>query len=191
MPEHNPKLRHLLIHATAATEKYVPRSTGGRGAQFPQRNRRAHGKKLIGQLDQLTKEAKELGQKRIAFGLDAKEGICLTFESEPDFDLKLDSLEFLRSGIELLAVRKEGKKTLATVFVPEGKLRHFENLVKGYLKRESPSGKPKNQALVDSISEIRRAALEALWMDGRRDLPASNQQIWWEVWLRVGKDRLV
>lgn len=187
-PEH-PHLPHLTIRGTAASEKYVPPATGGRESQFPQRNRQAHGKKLLRQLQELAKEAEALGQERTALGIDAQEGICIEFESEPGFDLKLDSLERIRSGIELLAVRQEGNKTFATVFVPEGKLKHFEHLISSYIKEKTQSGKPKHQPVVTTIAGIRKAALEALWMDDRRELPADNQTIWWEVWLRVGNDR--
>jgi hypothetical protein len=187
-PEH-PHLPHLTIRGSAASEKYVPPATGGREFQFPQRNRQAHGKKLLRQLQELAKEAEALGQERTALGIDAQEGICIEFESEPGFDLKLDSLERIRSGIELLAVRQDGNKTFAAVFVPEGKLKHFEHLISSYIKEKTQSGKPKHQPVVTTIAGIRKAALEALWMDDRRDLPPDDQTIWWEVWLRVGNDR--
>lgn len=182
----SPNLPHLIIRGTAASEKYIPPDLGGRKAPFPQRNRQVHGKKLLKQLQEVAGEAKALGQERTALGIDAPDGICIQFESEPGFDLKLDSLERIRSGIELLAVREEGEKTIATVFVPEGKLKHFESLVSQYLKEKTPQGKPKHAALITTIASIRKAALEALWMDERHDLPTGNQQIWWEVWLRVG-----
>jgi hypothetical protein len=46
----------------------------------------------------------------------------LQFESDPEFELKFESLEVIRSGIELLTVQMVGEKNQATVFVPEGKL---------------------------------------------------------------------
>jgi hypothetical protein len=182
----NTHLPHLIIRGTAAREKYVPPSLGGIRPQFPKVNRHTHGKKLLKQLKKLEAEAKALGEERDALGLDAQDGICIQFESAPGFELKLDSLERMQSGIELLSVQQEGEKTIAVVFVPEGKLKHFENLLTQYVEQESPSGKPKNEALITTIANIRKAALEALWMDGRQELPAEGQRIWWEVWLRVG-----
>lgn len=179
-------LPHLIIQGTAASEKYVPPSTGGTASKFPRRNRKAHGKKLLKQLKKLEAEAKAMGEEREVLGIDAQEGICIQFESASGFELKLDSLERMRSGIELLSVHQEGKKAIAIVFVPEGKLKHFETLVTQYIKQESPSGKPKNEALITTIANIRKAALDALWMDGRQDLPVDGRRIWWEVWLRVG-----
>lgn len=183
----NTHLPHLIIRGTATSEKYVPPSLGGTDRQFPKLNRQTHGKKLLKQLKKLEAQAKTLGEERDTLGIDAQDGICIQFESTPGFDLKLDSLERVRSGIELLSVHQEGEKTIAVVFVPEGKLKHFENLVLQYLQQESPTGKPKNEALITTIANIKKAALEALWMDGRQELPAEGQRIWWEVWLRVGK----
>jgi hypothetical protein len=184
----SPNLPHLIVRGTAASEKYIPPDLGGKKASFPPRNRQLHGKKLLKQLQRVAEEAEALGQERTALGIDAPDGICIQFESEPGFDLKLDSLERIRSGIELLSVRQEGERTIATVLVPEGQLKHFESLVLQYLKEKTPHGKPKNEALVTTISSIRKAALEALWMDERHELPTGNQRVWWEVWLRVGND---
>src|SRR5262249_14347173 len=47
---------------------------------------------------------------------------------------------------------------------------------------------PKNQRLVDSISEISKAVLDALWTD-EVSLPRAGEPISWEVWLRTGADR--
>lgn len=157
---------------------------------FPPRNRKAHGKQLLKQLDRLAKEAKTQGAQRKAFALDAEGGIYVTFESEPGFEMKLGSLEAVRSGIELLAVNERNGKTFATVFIPEGKLDHFIKLVNAYLDEETKKGRPKNQPLIDSISDIHKAVLDELWTDDPQELPSDqNKQIRWEVWLRVGKDR--
>jgi hypothetical protein len=123
MPEHDqPSLRHILVTRTASTEKYVPPASGGRQVSFPPRSRRTHGKQLLKQLERVAREAAALGIERKAFARDAEGGIYVTFESEPGFEIKLESLEVLRSGIELLTVTQKDGKTLATVFIPEGKL---------------------------------------------------------------------
>lgn len=73
--------------------------------------------------------------------------------------------------------------TRATVYVPRGQLGYFERKVEQYLNEDSKSGRPKNEALVASIEDIRLATLQSLWTDAM-DLPPSGQPIWWEVWLR-------
>jgi hypothetical protein len=143
----------------------------------------------LNKLEHLRQEAEAVSNEQRSFGIDVGNGFYLQFESEPGFDLKIDSLEYMRSGIELLAVKESAEKTLATCFVPEGKLTHFIKLVSQYLENDTPKGKPRNQRLIDSISDLRKAALEALWMDDIETFPIDNEEIWWEIWLRVGNDR--
>jgi len=108
-------------------------------------------------------------------------------ESEPNFNLALESLDRRRDNIELLAVRERGQSTLATVMVPEGKLAAFEKLVESYRTQQTKSGIPKNQRLVANIRDIRRAAVESLWTDSGA-LPPAQAPLWWEVWLRKADD---
>src|SRR5258708_2210697 len=184
--EHRPQ---ILVVGTATTEKYIPTPLRGKNYTTPPRNRQAHASKLLQQLAVARQEAVTLGEERKAYGVDAGTGLYVEFESEPEFDLKLESLEFLPSGIELVAVREEEGKTFATVYVPEGKLTRFEKIITAYLEKTTPKDKPKNQPLVDSISAIRRAVLRELWTDDAAEFPPENAQMWWEVWLRVCDDR--
>jgi hypothetical protein len=190
MPDNEPnKLFHILIANTARTEPYTSPSSGGKTFQLPQRQRLTHGQKLQRQFDQLREEAQGVIAEQKAFGIDAGNGIYIQFESEPEFELKFESLEAIRSGIELLAVQQIDNKTYATVFVPEGKLDILAKKIADYLEKDTKKGQPRNKDLVESISEIQQAALEALWTDEREVLPAEDQQeIWWEVWLRAGND---
>jgi hypothetical protein len=75
------------------------------------------------------------------------------------------------------------------VFVPDGKLGYFLKRIEAYREADTPprrdgTTRPKNQDLVESISSIRLAALEALWTDDPRLYPGANQDLTWEVWLR-------
>lgn len=119
-------LPHLLVQNTASTHDYS-RPQGGSGGSFqtPARNRAQHAEQLIQQIEALrSRETDITGQQR-AFGLDVGNGIYLSFESEPDFELKFQSLEYQPGGIELCAVKHDDDRTIATVFVPEGKLEFF------------------------------------------------------------------
>jgi hypothetical protein len=89
------------------------------------------------------------------------------FESEPNFPLKFESLDLAKSGIELCNVKTHADNTMqATVFVPDGKLKLFLNKVTAYRdedttpRNERSVARPKNQDLVESISDIQLAALE-------------------------------
>ncbi|MGH8602404.1 MAG: S8 family peptidase, partial [Gammaproteobacteria bacterium] len=161
-----------------------PKSGRAKPTKTPPRDRQNHAGSLIRELTSIEKTAPEIVRDQKAFGLDALNGIYLSFESEPDFDLKFDSLEFQPSGIELCSVKSADNRTIATVFVPEGKLAHFLNKITAYKDEDTRKGKPKNKPLVESISHIRLAALEALWTDPADLFPAPSEVIWWEVWLR-------
>jgi Subtilase family len=178
------KFPHLLLKDSTVTEPYTSTITRGPGFKFPTRNRQDHGAFLKAQLEHLKEEEYALEQQRVAFGIDAGKGICLQFESEPGFLLKLESLESLPSHVELLSSKEIEGKMYATVLVPEGKLAHFVKRVEKYLTEETPKEQPKYQPMIDSIAAIRRAALDALWTDDKEVFPLDNQAIWWEVWLR-------
>jgi subtilase family protein len=125
-----------------------------------------------------------------AEGVDGGHGIYLQFESAPGFDLKFESLDFAPSGIELCAVRSlPNNLTQATVFVPDGKLAFFLKRITAYRDEDTKPNedgetRPKNEDLVASISNIRIAALEALWTDQSELFPGADQDATWEVWLR-------
>ena len=118
-------------------------------------------------------------------------GLQIEFESFPDVELAFESLARERSGIELLNVRQDGQRTLATVFVPDGKLEVFENLVRAYLDvSKDKKGGPSNRKLLNAIAEIRAATLNALWTDDPEVFPSEDGEVfWWEVWLPVRGDR--
>ena len=189
MPENiPPQLPHILVTGTARPTPYTSPSSGRKSFKFPPRQRENHGRSLLVKFQRLREEAERVSAEQRAFAIDAESGIYVQFESEPDYDLKFESLEARQSGIELLSVQQREHKTLATVFIPEGKLEIFTNKIEKYLKEETEKGIPKNQPLVESISDIRRAALEALWTDDSTELPDDDETIWWEVWLRAGDD---
>jgi hypothetical protein len=101
----------------------------------------------------------------------------------------LKQLETERSGIELVNVRIVNNITLALVFVPNGKLKHFITRFTEYLTKTKKEGEPRHQELIDSIEKIRSAALESFWMEpGGIPFPSPTAIISWEVWLRVGRN---
>ena len=125
-------------------------------------------------------------------GMEDGLGIQVEFESFPGIELAFESLARERQGIELSNVRHEGDRTRATVFVPDGKLAHFENLVRDYLgeKRDSAGRARDNRRLIDAIERIRAASLRALWTDLPEAFPANDEApFWWEVWLPARRQR--
>ena len=119
-------------------------------------------------------------------GLEDGLGLQVEFESFPDVELAFESLARERQGIELLNVRHDENRTLATVFVPDGKLGHFERLIRDYMKQKRDrAGRPRdNRRLIDAIRQIRAAGIRALWTDDDELFPAAEEgPLWWEVWL--------
>src|SRR5206468_3132817 len=55
-------------------------------------------------------------------------------------------------------------------------------------RTENGPTRPQNQDLVEGISEIQLAALEALWTETDLPFPNPQQAITWEVWLRRSKE---
>ena len=183
--ESRERLPHILIKDTATTNRYTrPTGGGGSGSDLPPRNRKNHAKQLLAQLVAIQEEEPDIVSQQKALGLDAGWGIYISFESEPDFDLKFKSLEFQRSGIELCAIKQFERKTVATVFVPEGKLGYFLKKISQYRDKDTLKGNPRNKDLVEGISAIKLATLKALWTDDAELFPEADHEIWWEVWLR-------
>ncbi len=176
--------RHFILEGVTETEAYRYPGGGDGGTAIPTRDRVGHGRGLLDQIDGLRVEAQSARDAEIP-------DLQVEFESFPDVELAFESLERERSGIELLNVRHLENRTLATVFVPDGKLVIFENLISAYLdeSKDTRTG-PKNHRLLNAISAIRSASLQALWTDAAEEFPSAAQEpVWWEVWLPVRGDR--
>ena len=159
---------------------------------IPQRDRAQHGRALLSQIDELQPYSEQARRAQEAAGLVDGLGIQVEFESFPDIELAFESLARERSGIELYNVRHADNRTCATVFVPDGKLSHFERLVRDYLaEKKDRRGHPRdNKKLLETIQQIQAASLQALWTDDPVLFPQSQEEtFWWEVWLPVRQDR--
>lgn len=186
-------LPHLFPKDTAATEDFISPSRGGRSPSVPPRNRQQHSTQLLQKLDVLKGLEKERAAQYAQAHLPGGMGLQVAFASFPEIELVAESLARDRSGIELMAVTRQDQNTVATVWVPEGKLAHFERLLADYVgeKRDKNDRPRDNRALIDSISDIRAATFNSIWTDSLEVRPQSVQDaIWWEVWLPVHDSRL-
>ena len=183
--------RHFIIEGFAETQAYRSPQQGGSRVVVPVRDRARHARALQRQLAVVRRRADAARDPQQAAGLDEL-GLRVEFESFPDIELAFESLARDRSGIELLNVRHVGDRTHATVFVPDGRLDHFERLIGDYLEEKQDSiGRPRdNRRLLDAIRRIRAASLRALWTDTDTEFPTEDEgSLWWEVWLPVRTDR--
>ena len=185
--------RHFILDGVTETEPYrYPGAGGGAPSEVPARNRDQHGGALQRQIGELRGVAEVARDAQQAAGMEDGLGLQVEFESFPEIELAFESLARDHWGIELLNVRHEDNRTHATVFVPDGKLDHFERLIREYLEEARDGiGRPRDhQRLIDAIREIRAASLRALWTDSTDVYPTPDDgAVWWEVWLPVRRDR--
>jgi len=180
MPDNNtPTFSHIVLDGLASTEPFRAPSGSGRSKHAPMQDRKAHGNKLRSQLSELPVVDHSEDESPEA------DGLQIEFESFPDIELAFESLAQERSGIELRNVRRDGARTLATVFVPAGKLSRFETILANYLADKQGAGGRSldHKALVNTIANIREATIAALWTDEGPFPDDMNEAIWWELWL--------
>ncbi len=180
--------RHILLSGPSRTQGYTNPRRGSSTDRIPKnRDRDLHSAYLQERLRQTWSEV----DRQLAVVQVERHGAYLEFESEPGFDLAIQSLENIRSGIRLLNIRKEGgessQRTLATVYVPHRQRGYFLKKIEAYALEHGPSNKPKNAKLVDSISDIRKAVLKSFWRSDENDLIPGDDPEWVEVWLQGDK----
>jgi hypothetical protein len=191
---------HIVLQNPPDVHSYRSLQQYGRTLQIPTRNRDAHSRYLKQKLQEAWEEA---ANQEVVYHVTRK-GIYLEFQGEPGFDLITKSLEDMRSKkIRLLNVREEttpkrdtttgaeedGKTTYATVYVEKEKIESFFNKIEKYATEiDSRSNKPKNQKLINSISEIKTAIeLHSFWQDTKQLIPG-REKTWCEVWLSTDND---
>lgn len=193
MPENTgKKYRHFILAGYSESEKFSRPPLVIEKKPLPARDRVVHGGRLLGQIAELRPGFEVARAAQEEAGLEGGFGLQVEFESFPDIDLAFESLSRERAGIELLNVRHTDHHTSATVFVPDGKLEHFEGLIQNYLaEKRDKAGRPRdNSTLLNTINQIRSATLQALWTDAPEEFPTSDDEtFWWEVWLPVQEDR--
>jgi hypothetical protein len=183
------KRRHFILQNTSRADKFTAHPAGGGSTlNVPARSRQQHGAFLLDKINSLKPTMAKAVQNQRRLELKSGLGLQIQFSSLPGVGLAFESLANETKKIELLSVRHEGSQTFANVFVPDGKLAHFEKYVSDYLKeRKDCRGQPRDhQKLLDAISSIRAAEVRALWTDDPGLLPADiTTAFWWEVWLPV------
>jgi len=181
------KRPHFVLSNTSETKPFTtPKSSRGESQPLPELNRAQHGASLQTQLDALKPIADFAAASQQLMGLEGGAGLQIQFQSQSGIALAFESLANDPQHIELLSIRKEGDNTYANVFVPDGKLAHFEKYVTEYLEeKKNKNGDPiDHRPLLETIASIRAAELRALWTDELELLPQNlDEAFWWEVWL--------
>jgi len=186
--------KHFILNGVTSTERYQAPRQMVESSIIPTRDRQCHGSALLSQIESLKPLFNESRSAHEQAGFDTGSGLMIEFEGFDDIELAFNSLSRENQGIELLNVRKDPEnehKISATVFVPDGKLVKFENIITAYLEeRCDRNGKPRDhRKLIDTIQDIRAASLRALWTDDFEVFPVAGESLWWEVWLPIRNDR--
>ncbi|MFB1480542.1 hypothetical protein [Corallococcus sp. RDP092CA] len=171
--------KHILVPGPPTAEEYKPH---GRKIDVtkpaPPASRAKHGKALERALKAAVVEA---NKRRDEAGIEvhgAVPGLYVQFESQPDVPLQVSSLEDSRQGIEVVAVShsktdepEPRRIERATVFVPDGKVKHFLKRFESYSKTTPKKERERRyEDMIDPVATLRLATLRGLWK-GRRAHP--------------------
>lgn len=150
----------------------------------PQRNRQAHGTRLLRQVQSLVRESVRLNQERAQHELPNQAGMTVAIEVRPKGALDPKTFEWKRDGVEVLTVGGGDAFDLVTIHVPDGKLSALERRVEEYVHKDNAAGtKPANASLINAIENVRRAAFAELWTHNAAPPPDAEVR-WYQVWLR-------
>ncbi len=136
--------KHIFLSGNVKKEKYKTAETGGGSANIPQRNRATHSENLLRQFQSIWAERQQLNQQREAEQIPTREGTYLAFKSASNHDLITKSLEDLRKNIRLLNIKEvqideDNIETIATVYIPRGKEKHFIDKISKYQSENNSS----------------------------------------------------
>lgn len=198
MPEQaQDKRPHLVLVNTSKAQGFTALSNGGGKPVIPQPDRAKHGAALMTQLQELKPIAQQVVEAQKEQDLESGFGLQIQFLGIPNVALAFESLGYEigrdpKKQIEVLSVNSADGVTHANIFVPDGKLAHFEKYVEDYLAERTKANGDSydHHALLNTISSIRSAELKALWTDAPELYPADDDEMfWWEVWLPVRGNR--
>jgi hypothetical protein len=156
----------------------------------PARVRARHAQKLGHAIGAAVQQARhKLGARDQAVA-EGEKGFYLEFEIPAAEREAVQDLENKPAKIELVAVKPTAdnqEMISATVFVPERSADFFAKKVEAYRDENTKSGKPRNEALVARIEDVRLGAVRSLFTDDMALFPTVGRQAWWEVWVRDGR----
>lgn len=167
-----------------------PRSPRDRFKLFS-RTREAHGRRVKNQFQTAISEFEDRAIEENE-DLYSEDIIYLEFESEPGFNFKTDRFD---SGYDYykLSYSKTQKRLIdgeekeiqkIGVYINKRGISKFLEKIEQYAEKDTPTGKPRHEKLFVNIASIRAATLECFWTEPTESFPESEEDVWWEVWLR-------
>ena len=193
MADENKRNRpHIFLPEQGNAQDYTARGTGG-GDNLgpPPRDREAHADHLTKALTAAIAAGEKLIAERDTSLSGGVPGFYLEFELHKDQIDIIDRLEKRKtkklSAIELASIRHISEdKIAATVYVPDEQKDYYLSKVDEYRHKDTITGKPANQPLIDAIDTIRLARVQSFFTDNPTIFPNTGELTWWEVWLNQG-----
>jgi hypothetical protein len=185
MPDGNELKAHIVFSGRNTSEHYTSPQSGGKKFVIQQRNPSVHGQTIKDKLVEIKERQEEIQDEPVQAGFILEDVTYIDFISDHNFELAFDSFEDARSGkYRLLSCVKENDQYRALVAVTAKGVSSFIKKVEAYSAELTRFGKPKNNKLFSNIIDIRLASLKSFWNEPTLNFPNTNDQIWWEVWLR-------
>lgn len=195
------KLPHIVLTEPPESSLYTTTKPGRGGNASPIRDRIPHGQFLQRQFTHAWQQA----DNEMAVCHSNRNGVYIEFQSDPNTELELQSLENLPKRIRLLNVRKViraeiaddiGREeqqaiVLATVYVPHVQKQFFLDRLEGYINEETAKGVPKNSKLINSIADMRKALLVTSFWSDLEELAPDDEPEWIEVWLSSHEEDVI
>ena len=172
---------HLLVNGVGSREDFQSRSRG-RSPEVALQDRHQHGTALAQQYANVLARH-QARQAEPLVPITDETGVYVEVVGFSGIELPLEKLD--NRDFKLCSCRKQGDHEVATVFIPESRRDAFNQKLHWYLTKDTDKGMPRNQALIDSIAEIKLADLRSFWTDAQELFPeAADQPVWWELWLK-------
>ncbi|RQV10030.1 peptidase S8 [Burkholderia cenocepacia] len=175
------QLSHLFIAGRARGIPFKPPLAVPKKHIY-NRNVGEHGRRLLGQLDELAGSIDALEAERRALALPLKRGMSIAVEFTPKGKFDCSKVDWALDKIELLTVQAHTNSDVAVLHVPDGKLSALVRRIREYVESENEP-QIKQAALVNAIENIRRAAFGEMWA-GPGHAPTDGAAHWFQVWLR-------
>lgn len=203
-------LKHIKVDSFVSSKNYKLSASGNGGMQIFVRDRKIHGEKLLGQMQQIKLDYEVTKLQGNQAGLINDEVIYLDFYSPFNFQLFFDSFQSESDKLKykLLTIKKEKQvinekiefRYKVTVLLSKGGIEDFIKRIQEYLTNNTRDKKdkdgniikksttPSHQKLVNNIEDIIKASVRSFWSESENvPFPESNEVVWWEVWFRRTK----
>lgn len=177
-------LNHLLISGFTTNISYTYPLSPRDKFDIVDRDRVVHGNRIQHQFERAVQDFE------IKYNSDF---VYIEFTSEFNVLLAFDSFDDGRNGdfrfvsSKLEKINHEGLEHIqyrACVYLNKKGVSKFLKKIENYLnpEKDSTSGNPRNQKLINNISEIKDATLKSFWHEPEMEFPSTEDNIWWEIW---------